>query len=122
MCPPRSERRPIPWEGSSDARRCGQRRPDPAVELHPVAAICLGDGGTGVDRAIRESGFWICAPGRIVLEPRWLVGAAAAARSGLRRRALGHHGIALPDPLPPGTLGAAPAVGRDGAGGLSGDG
>ena len=112
MCPPRCECRPTPWEGSSDARCCHWRRANPAMELHPVAALCVGDGGTGVDRAVPESDFWICAPGRIVLEPRRHVGAAAVARSGLHRRDLGHHGIALHDPLPSGTLGDAPAVGR----------
>src|SRR5438034_1184202 len=70
MCPPRCECRPTPWEGSSDARCCHWRRANPAMELHPVAALCVGDGGTGVDRAVPESDFWICAPGRIVLEPR----------------------------------------------------
>src|SRR5712691_4141555 len=70
MCPPRCDCRPTSWEGSSDARSCHWRRADPAMELHPVAVVCLGDGGTGVDRSIPESDFWIRTSGRVLLEPR----------------------------------------------------
>src|SRR5439155_439617 len=105
MCPPRSAPCPLLREGSFDARRCHQRRPDPAVELHPIAAVCLGDDGTRVDRSIPGSDLCIRTPGRVLLEPRRHVGAAAVARGSLRRRDLGHDGIALHDPLPPGTMG-----------------
>src|SRR5438445_13385758 len=52
MCPLRSARPPLLREGSFDARRCHQRRPDSAVEFHHLSAVRVGDGGTAVDAAV----------------------------------------------------------------------
>src|SRR5438132_9334799 len=92
MCPPRSARRPLLREGSFDARRCHQRRPDPAVELHPLAAVRVGGGWARVDRAVPGPGVRLRAPGSDLLEPRRYGDSPARARRRIHRRPLGHDG------------------------------
>src|SRR5207237_6242212 len=111
MSPPRSERRPIPREGSSDARDCRHRRADPAVGLHPVTALRLGNGRVGVDCPISSPSVQHASPGRFVLDACRHLHPSRAARGSVCRRNLGHDGIPLHDSLPSGPLRDVDAVG-----------
>src|SRR5213596_1254456 len=114
MCPPRFERRPIPWEGSFNARDCHEPRADPAVELYSAAALCLGDGWVSVDRAVPDPCVRLRPPRPELLEARRHRRSAAAPGGRVRRRHLGHDGVPLYHSLPPGTIGDAPAIGGAG--------
>src|SRR5258706_15680832 len=114
MCPPRFERRPIPWEGSFNARDCHEPRADSAVELYSAAALCLGDGWVSVDRAVPGPCVRLRPPGRELLEARRHRRSVAAAGGRVRRRHLGHDGVPLHHSVPPGTIGDAPAIGGAG--------
>ena len=122
MCPPPSERRPIPWEGFFHARDRRHRRTDPAVGVHPLTAFRLGDGWARVDRSVSSTRVPNHSPRRLFLEPRRCLGLARAARRGVCRGDLGNDGGPLHDSLPPGPLRDSDAVGGVGVVGRVADG
>src|SRR5258706_14469741 len=102
MSPPRFERRPIPWEGSFNARDCHEPRADPAVELYSAAALCLGDGWVSVDRAVSAPCVRLHPPRRELLEARRHRRSVSATGAPVIRRLLGHNGVTLKHSLSPG--------------------